>query len=100
MHWQDQIRLYETLSETRSHLEDNLKLTLLQNAISSNTHLRAVKDQADQSRSHNNAIDLAYDQYCALLLSAANNCDSQFVPAHAKSQRRVNTTEIGNHDFN
>ena len=35
-----------------------------------------------------------------MLLSAANNCDSQFVPAHAKSQRRVHTTEIGNHDFN
>ena len=83
-----------------SHLDDNLKLTLLQNAASSNTHLRAAKHRADQLRSHKNDRELAHDQHYSLLLSAANSCNSQFVPAQTKSQRRVCTAEIGNHDFN
>ena len=39
LHWQDQIRLHETLSATTRHLDDSLKLTLLQNAVHSNTYL-------------------------------------------------------------
>ena len=54
LHLQDQTRLHETLSATTRHLDDSLKLSLLQNAVCSNTYLRSVKDQADQLKSCNN----------------------------------------------
>ena len=99
LHWQDQIRLYETLSASTKHLDDSLKLTLLQNSVHSNTYLRAVKDQADQLKSYNSSNELNYDQYCALLLSAANNYDSQFVSNQTKNPRRVYTSNIIDYDF-
>lgn len=91
--------MHETLSATTRQLDDDLKLTLLQNAVHSNTYLRALKDQADQLKSYNNRNQLDYDQYCALLLSAANNYDSQFVSAQAKNLRRDYSTNIGDYDF-
>ena len=98
LHWQNQIRLYETLSETTRHLDEDLKLTLLQNAVHSNTYLRAVKDQANQLKSYDTNNRLNYDQYCTLLLSSANNYDSQFVSTHAKIPRKVYSTNINDFD--
>ena len=99
LHWQDQIRLYETLSITAKHLDDTLKLTLLQNAVHSNAHLRAVKDQADQMKSCDSTNEITYDKYCALLLSAANNYDSQFVSTQTKNPRRVYASNMSDYDF-
>lgn len=98
-HWQDQIRLCETLTEISSHLNSTLKLTLLQNAATSNTYLRAVKDQADQLSSHKSDTTLSYDQYCSLLLSDANNYDSQFVATRTNNPRKIHSTEVGDHNF-
>lgn len=100
LYWQDQIHLHETLSTTAKHLDDSLKLTLLQSAVHSNAYLRAGKDQADQLKSCNSRNELNYDQYCALLLSAANNYDYQFVSTQTKNPRRVYASNIDDYDFN
>ena len=50
-------------------------------------------------KSYNNRNELNYDQYCTLLLSAANNYDSQFVSTQTKNPRRVYSTNIGDYGF-
>ena len=45
--WQDQMHLCESLVNAYRHLPDNLKKTLLENEVASNSHLRVVKDNAD-----------------------------------------------------
>ena len=99
LHWQDQIRLCETLSATAKHLDDSLKLTLLQNAVHSNAYHRAVKDQADQLKSYDSRNELNCDKCCALLLSAANNYDSQFVSTQTKNPGRVCASNTSDCDF-
>ena len=99
LHWQDQIRSYETLSITAKHLDDTLKLTLSQNTAHSNACLRVVKDQADQMKSYDSTNELIYDKHCALLLSAANNYDSQFVSTQTKNPRRVYASNMSDYDF-
>jgi hypothetical protein len=55
------------------------KKNMLQNAIHPVQELRAVKAQADQSKTQS-GTDLTYDQYVSLLLSTASTYDAQFVP--------------------
>jgi hypothetical protein len=56
-----------------------MKRTMLENAVQPLDELRAIKIQADQHKTQN-GIDLTYDQYVELLMSAASNYDTQFKP--------------------
>ncbi len=82
LHWQDQVRLYETLVPTSDHFSDGQKRTMLENVVHPLMELRSVKDQAAQHQAHTGQA-LSYDQYCTLLLSASQAYDKQFAPKHA-----------------
>ena len=50
LHWQEQVRLYETMTPSHSHFTDELKKTLLQSVVHPMAELRSVKNEADQLR--------------------------------------------------
>jgi hypothetical protein len=85
LHWQDKIRLYEKQVSTGEQFSDALKRVMLQNAVHPLEELRAVKTQADQHKTQS-GVDLTYEQYIHLLVSAATNYDSQFLPKDRQGQ--------------
>jgi hypothetical protein len=76
LHWQDKVREFEKLSDTKHHFSDELKMILLQLAVHPLTELQQVKTMADQNKV--NGVPLTYDNYFKLLYSAAINYDEQF----------------------
>ena len=93
LHWQDQVRKYHDLS-SQHQLSPDLQRTLLQNAVHPIMELRQVKLQADQLKTHMSK-DLTYDEYCSLLLSAAQQYDTQ----HNSSVNKLAKRRIYEHDF-
>ena len=88
LHWQDQIRKYHDLNHLQM-LPHQLQRTMLENAVDANTDLRAVKAQAEQHKTHS-GVELTYEQYCSLLVSAAQQYDKQlFNPASQAVQRLI-----------
>ena len=61
---------------------------MLENAVAPVKALRSVKDQSDQLKAHR-LRDLTYDEYNALIMSAATNFDSKFKTPVKKSSRTV-----------
>lgn len=86
LHWQDQVRKYHDLKPNQTLSNDILR-TLLENAVHPVTELRAVKVQADQQKVHTNK-DLTYEEFCALLLSAAQQHDQKLSKAPMKAPKR------------
>jgi hypothetical protein len=69
---------------------------MLENSISKLTELRSVKAQADQHHTQTGK-SLTYQQYCQLLLSAAQQHDAQFEPTapdHKSRSRQVYSHDI------
>jgi hypothetical protein len=96
LHWQDQVRKYESLIPIKAHFIDEQKLTMLENAVSGIPSLRQVQIQAahDKVRTGN---ALTYDQYVTLLLSSAMIHDSSLgdtKPMKSRSQRQVYQHDI------
>jgi hypothetical protein len=60
---------------------------MLENEVTKISELRSVKAQADQHRTQTGKA-LTYQQYCQLVLSAAQQYDGQFEPAQSKSRPR------------
>ena len=79
LHWQDKIRLYEKQVSTGEQFSDALKRVMLQNAVHLLEELHAIKTQADQHKTQS-SVDLTYEQYVHLLVSATTNYDLQFLP--------------------
>ena len=69
LHWQDQVRKYQTLAP-RSLLPQELPCTMQENAVHPIDSLRMVKTQSEQHKAYTR-IELSYFQYTSLLLSAA-----------------------------
>ena len=86
LHWLEQVRLYNDLSST-TDLSDELTLTLLQNAVHDFKPLRAVKDNADQHKTHT-GNELTLEQYVNLLESAAINHDASVAPKRSVLTKR------------
>jgi len=100
LNWQNKLRLYNELKPPTQKLPDEMQLALLQNAVVGLQALRAVKDNEDNSFART-GINLTYDQYSELLLSAAESYD--LLIAHKKGNktatRGVYSTDIINeHD--
>ena len=86
LHWQDQVRKYQTLAP-KSPLPQDLLSTMLENAVHPIEPLRMVKIQAAQHKAHT-GVDLTYPQYTSLLLSAAQQHDKQLMdPSKARYPR-------------
>ena len=88
LHWQDQVRLYESIVDTKDYFSDTQKRTILENAVSPLKALRAVKDQADQFKTQLNKT-LDYEEYSSLVTSAASNYDTSFKMKTSKPSRKV-----------
>ena len=93
LHWQDQVRKYHDLNPQNS-LSQDLQCTLLQNAVHPIMELRQVKLQASQFKTHTGK-DLSYDEYCSLLLSAAQQYDAQ----HSHNTQKMVKRRVFEHDF-
>jgi hypothetical protein len=65
---------------------DALKRVMLQNAVHPLEELRAVKTQADQQHKTLSGTDLTYEHYVHLLVSAASNYNTQFLPKERQGQ--------------
>jgi hypothetical protein len=78
-HWQDQVRLYETLVNPDECFSSAHKKNMLQNAVRNVSELAIVKDTAAQLKAHDGR-EQTYDSYSGLLLSAAATYDSNFAP--------------------
>ena len=52
LHWQDQIRVHETLVPTDSQFSEYQKRIMLENTVASVGPLRSIKDQSDKNFSH------------------------------------------------
>jgi hypothetical protein len=87
-HWVEQVRLYNDLVEPTQQIKGTMQRMLLENAVHPLEELRAVKNQADQHKVQGGK-ELTYDEYESLLLSAANNYDSQFKPKSGPNGRRA-----------
>ena len=95
LHWQDQVRKYHDLAPLQT-LNADIQTTLLQNAVHPIMELRQVKLQAEQFRTQSGKV-LSYEEYCSLLLSAAQQYDMQRGARPEKLvKRRIYEHEIQN----
>ena len=95
LHWQNQVRLYERQVPKSDHFSDMLKKVMLENCVHPIAELRQVKINADMEKTKTN-VDLTFDQYHTLLVSAAVAYDAQFSTKKVKHQ--VFTHEVFEHD--
>ena len=76
-----------------NYFSDGIKLTMLQNAVSSAVELHAVKVQAAHDKARG-LVALNYDRYCTLLLSTASNYDLQHAPEKSRDRRAIHNHEM------
>ena len=69
LHWQDQVRKYYDMNP-QNVISTDLQCTMLQKAVHPIMELRQVKLNAAQLKT-STGKDSNYDEYCGLLLSAA-----------------------------
>jgi hypothetical protein len=82
LHWEEQVRQYETLVPSTDTFPESVKLQMLQNAVHPIAELRQVKVNADQLQTQMGKR-ISYNEYVGLLYSASAQYDSQFGTASA-----------------
>ena len=95
LHWQDQVRKYHDMNP-KNLISSDLQCTMLQNAVHPIMELRQVKLNAQQLKTFTGK-DLSYDEYCSLLLSAAQQYDNQMKGGNKIAKRRVYEHDIYQH---
>ena len=75
LHWCDRVCTYEELVDPADHFTGNVKLIMLQNAVSGVPALHQVKTQSAHDIAHGGKA-LTFEQYKTLLLSAASAYDA------------------------
>ena len=96
LHWQEQVRLYESMADKSDHFSDGQKRTMLENVVHPLKPLRAVKNMADQFKVKTGTA-LSYKEYCDLLISVASNHDVTFAPKDQTTNKP--TRAVYNHHF-
>ena len=86
LHWQNQVRLYETMVASSRHYTDDHKQAMLESAVHPLPELRDVKHRADQNLAA--GINTTYEQYVDLLLSAAQSYDEEFKRENRHAHKR------------
>lgn len=101
LHWCDQLRKYEGLIDKNDRFTSNVKIIMLQNAVSKVSELYSVKKQAAHDIAHG-WPPLTYHNYTILLLSAATVEDGKLSFSSTRPQRTVQAHEqvhfIGDND--
>ena len=87
LNWMDQIRLYEKLIDPRDHLQDGIKLVMLQNAVHDSKPLRDVKDTAIQLEAVSK-VKTTYQEYTNLLLAKCSTIDTDLSIKSSRTPRR------------
>ena len=95
LNWMDQIRLYEKLIDPRDHLQDGLKLVMLQNAVHDSKALHDVKDTANQLEAVSK-VKTTYQEYTNLLLAKCSTIDTDLSVKSTRTPKRlVYNTDVG-----
>jgi hypothetical protein len=92
LHYQDQIRKYESLVQDTHQVSDSFKCTMLNNAVYPVRELRDIKEQAELCTLCNGKF-LTYDQYCDLLMSTCARMES------AETWAYITNIKIGDGQF-
>ena len=92
LHWCDQLRKYEDMIDKADHFTDNVKMIMLQNAVSGVSALHQVKTQSAHDVAHGKP-PLDYINYRTLLLSAATVQDEKLSFSRTRPQRNVHVHE-------
>ena len=87
LHYQEQFRLYESITDKSTHMADPVKKTLLENAVSGVHDLNLVKTQAEQIQVATSGAPLDYKAYSDLLLNAAISYDNGTKSTASKAVR-------------
>mgnify|MGYP006357956311 FL=1 len=98
LHWKNQVRKYEDIVEDEKKPHDDLKQSLLENAVHGITELRQVKANAQQLAIHDGR-KLTYQEYSDLLISAAQAFDKKN-HAGPLSHRQVNLHDLYGEEYN
>jgi hypothetical protein len=77
LHWFEQIRLYETLTEEKEHLQPEQKLAMLQDAVHPSPALAVIEASHQQIMSVHPDKEPTLDDYKALLLHTATQLDAR-----------------------
>jgi hypothetical protein len=95
LNWQNKLRLYNELKPITEKLSEVLQLTLIKNAVKGLQTFQTVQENEDNSFTRT-GINLDYEQYSQLLLSAAENYDIQISPKKGQksSTRGIYSTSI------
>ena len=99
LHWEEQVRLYDTYVDAHSQFSPEMKRTLLQNAVNGISDLRQVKLNADQLLQAN-GYTASYENYRDLLLNACARYDAEWHTRakgapNGNSRRTVYATDVG-----
>ena len=94
LNWMDQIQLYQKLIDPRDHLQDGIKLVMLQNAVHDSKPLHNVKDTAIQ-REAVSKVKTTYQEYTNLLLAKCLTIDTDLsVKSTRMPKRSVYHTDV------
>ena len=94
LHWREKLRLFQEMVKKTDRFSENMKMTMLQQAVSSLPELDSVK-QTLQTDYVNHGTAPDYQNYVKLLLSKASAYDAQFArKKFTGSRRAVNVHEF------
>ena len=82
LHWQDKIRVYNSMQKSGNKLKDEMQRILLQNSVSSIPELDNIKVTSDKIASVNGGKIQPFSEYLGLVKSAMIKYDKRVVQQH------------------
>ena len=83
------MRQYNKLVSEEEEIQDKLKHNILKSAVADVTELRTIQDTSYQLRTNTGKVQ-TYDQYLALLISAATTYDNKHKEGQFSTPRNNN----------
>jgi len=96
--WKEKMRRLEDISPQSHHYSTEVKLSMLQNAVSLVPKLSSIRDASDNFVAIGNN-PLGYQAYSELLISGCNQLDKDLEVTHSKTKRTVNYTNSKEEDY-
>jgi hypothetical protein len=96
--WKEKLRLLGDISPQSHHYSTEVKLSMLQNAVSIVPKLSSIRDISDNLVAIGND-PLGYQAYSELLISGCNQLDKDLEVTHSKVKRTVNYTNFKEEDY-
>jgi hypothetical protein len=97
--WKEKMRLLEDMTSSQYHYADEVKLSMLQNAVSLVSKLSQIRDINDNLVAVG-SLPLDYTTYSDMFVSACNQLDKDLeVPRNSNSKRTVNYSHFKEEDY-